>query len=223
MLSLSVKTRKTKGRGKAKEESFPAVLYGPKIENRLLEVDSKKFDEIYKKVGENTLISLELKEGEKYVVLIHEVQRDPLTGKFTHVDFYQPSLEKEMEARIPVLLEGESPAVKDLGGTLIKNVQEVHVKALPQNLPREIKISIEDLKTFEDHIKIKDLKVGEGVKIQGNLEDIVVSVVPPEKVEEELEKPIEEKVEEVERVEKEKKEEEEEEPEKEEQEAPKNE
>ena len=98
-----------------------------------------------------------------------------------------------------------------MGGTLVKSISEVEIKALPQNLPHEIKVEISSLKTFEDEILVKDLKVPEGVKILRKPEEIIASVLPPEKVEEELEKPVEEKVEEVEKVgEKEKKEEEEE-------------
>ena len=88
-----------------------------------------------------------------------------------------------------------------MGGTLIKEIQELEVKALPEKLPHEIKVNIENLKTFEDEILIKDLKLPEGVKIQREPDEIVAVVTPPEKVEEELEKPIEEKVEEVEKVE----------------------
>ena len=97
-------------------------------------------------------------------------------------------------------MDGEAPAVKDLGGTLVKTISEVNVKALPQNLPKEIRISVEGLKTFEDNIFIKDLKTGEGIEILKKPEEIVARVTPPEKVEEELAKPIEEKVEDVEKV-----------------------
>ena len=70
-------------------------------------------------------------------------------------------------------------------------------------------MDIGSLKTFEDNIKISDLKISPGVKILKEPEEIVASVSPPEKVEEELEKPVEEKgVEEVEKVEKKPKEEE---------------
>ena len=180
---------------------MPAVLYGPKIKSQPLEVDLKEFEKIYKEAGESTLISLGIVGmKEKYLVLIYDLKQDPLTDKAVHVDFYQPSLEKEIEAKVPIVLEGVPPVVKNLGGTLIKNISEVEVKALPQNLPKEIKVNIEGLETFEDHILIKDLKIGEGVNILKDPKEIVVSVTPPEKVEEELEKPIEEKVEEVEKV-----------------------
>lgn len=137
-------------------------------------------------------------------VLIQEVVKDPLTEKLIHVDFYQPSLEEEIEANISLVFEGESLAVKDLGGTLVKNIYEVEVKALPQNLPHEIKVDIEKLKTFEDNILIKDLIVSKDVKILKEPDEIVALVAPQKEIEEELEQPIEEKVEEVERVEKKK-------------------
>ncbi|MDI6591868.1 MAG: 50S ribosomal protein L25 [Patescibacteria group bacterium] len=209
MLSLQAKIRKIKGKkvkNLRKKGILPGVLYGPKIKEALsVEVDSKQFEKIYQEAGESSLISLEIKD-KKIPVLIHEVTKDSLTEKPIHVDFYQPSLEEEVEATVPLIFEGEAPAVKDLGGTLLKNISEIEVKALPQKLPKEIKVRIESLKTFEDNILIKDLKLPEGIKILRNPEEIVASVSPPERVEEELAKPIEEKVEEVKEVEKKKEE-----------------
>ncbi len=209
MLFLSAKVRNKIGKAVKKirkEGIIPAILYGPKLKNIPLEINLKEFEKVFEVAGESSLISLEI-EKKKTPVLIHEVQRDPLTGKPIHVDFYQPSLKEEIEARVALVFEGEAPAVKELGGTLIKNISEIEVKALPQNLPHEIKVNISQLKTFDDNILVKDLKLPEGVKILRNPEEIVAFVSQPEKVEEELVKPIEEKVEEVKKVEKEKKEE----------------
>lgn len=208
MLSLSAKIRKELGKKVKtlrKEDVLPAVLYGPKIKNFNLEVDLKEFERIYHEAGESSLISLSA-EGKDFSVLIHSIQFDPLTGKAIHVDFYQPSLKEETEAKIPLVFEGEAPAVRGLGGTFIKNVSELEVKAIPTELPKEIKVDISKLKTFEDNILIKDLVVPKGVKILRNPEDILAWVSLPEKIEEELAKPIEEKVEEVKEVEEKKKE-----------------
>lgn len=214
MFSLSAKTRKELGKktkNLRKKGLLPAVLYGPKIKNHNLEVDVREFEKVYGQVGKSALISLET-EGKKYLVLINDLKKDPLTDKIVHVDFYQPPLDKKIEAKVPIIFEGEAPAVKNLGGTLIKNISEVGVKALPQNLPREIKVNVEKLARFEDHILIKDLKTEEGVEILKNPEEIIASVAKLEKVEEELAKPVEEKIEEVKKVEKEKGKKEEEEP-----------
>jgi large subunit ribosomal protein L25 len=212
MLSLSAKIRKEVGKKTEtlrKRGLLPAVLYGPGIKSALpLELDYKSFEKAYNAAGESSLISLEV-NGKKFLVLIHDLKRNPLGEKLIHVDFYQPRLEKEVEVTVPITFEGEPIAVKDLGGTLVKNISELEVKALPQKLPHEIKVDIEKLKTFEDHILVKDLKLPEGVKISKDPKEIVAFVSPLEKVEEELVKPIEEKVEEVEKAEEEKKPEEE--------------
>jgi len=230
MLTLSSKIRKEVGKkvkSLRQQGILPAVLYGHKIKNLNLEVDSKEFEKIYSKAGESSLITLVIAKGkdeaeaeasslslnveekkQKFLILIHDIQFDHLTEKPIHIDFYQPELKEEVEVTVPLIFEGEAPAVKNLGGTLIKEISEIEVKAKSQNLPHEIKVDIGSLKTFEDNIKISDLKVPEGVKILKGPEEIVVSISRPEKVEEELEKPVEEKVEEVEKVEKKPKEEE---------------
>jgi len=214
MLTLSAKIRKDIGKkvkDLRKKGILPAVLYGFGIKNLSLEIDLKEFEKVYEEAGESSIVKLKIKNPkakiEEMSVLIKEVVRDPLTEKFLHVDFYQPRLKEEVEATVQLVFEGAAPAVKDFGGTLIKNFSEVKVKALPLNLPKEIKINIGKLKTFEDNILISDLELPTGVKILKEPKEIVASVSPPEKVEEELEKPIEEKVEEVEKVEEKKEEE----------------
>lgn len=210
MLEISAKLRKISGKKvkSLREEGFlPAVLYGPGIENKPLQVDLSEFEKVFKETGENTLVGLSLEKEKKYMVLIHNIKKDPLTDIPLHVDFYQPALDKKIEGEIPIILEGESPAVKSLGGTLIKNIAEIKVRALPQDLPKEFRIDINNLKKFEDCVMVKDLKVPQGVEILREPNEILVQAIPPEKVEEELAKPIEEKVEDVEKIEKEKKEE----------------
>lgn len=188
-----------------KQGFIPAVLYGAEIKNLSIEVNQKEFEDVYKEAGESSLISLEA-EGKKFSVLIHQIARDPVTGEFLHVDFYHPSSKKKVEAEIPLIFEGEAPAVKELGGTLEKELQTVGVKGLAQDLPREIKVNVESLKTFEDKVLIKDLEISERVEVLKNPDEIVVHVTPPEKVEEEL--AAEEKKAEEEKAEEEKPEEE---------------
>lgn len=211
MITLSVKIRKTLGRktkSLRKEGDIPAVVYGHGLKNVLLEVNYQDFQKVFKETGENSLIDLNVEgEKEKRKVLIYETQKDPVTDKFIHIDFFQASLKEEIEVMIPLVFEGVSLAVKDLGANLAKNITEIEVKALPQNLPHEIRVSIDGLKTFGDHILVKDLIFPKEVKVLKKPDEIVVSVTHPEKIEEDLEKPIEEKVEDVEKIEKEKKEE----------------
>lgn len=187
MFTISAKIRKKlkRGLGSLREKGkIPAVLYGRKVKNIPLEIDYKDFEKVFREAGESSLISLKI-EGEKkiYQVLVHDVQRDSLKGRFIHVDFYHPSLTEKTEAVIPLNFIGKSDAVKNLGGTLVKNILEVEVKALPQDLPHEIEVDISKIKTFDDHVKIADLKIPSKVEILREADEIVASVVAPEKEE----------------------------------------
>lgn len=209
MLTLKAKLRTELGREtrELRESGFiPAVLYGPGIHNKNVSLQAVDFVKLFRQTGKSSLISLSI-DGEKdnFMILVTDIDRDPVSGNIIHADLYQPDLTKEIEAQVPLLFEGESLAVKELGGTLVKSISEITVKALPADLPREIRVNISKLNTFEDAILVKDLIVGEKVQLLKNPEEIVALATPVQKVEEELEKPIEEKVEEVGKVEKAKK------------------
>lgn len=209
MLTLTSKLRTEIGRGTQELRAsgmIPAVLYGPGIENKNLSLQGAEFIKLFRQAGKSSLISLTV-EGEKnnFMILVNDIDKDPLTGNIIHVDLYQPDLTKEIEAEVPLIFEGESLAVKDLGGTLVKNISEITVKALPADLPREIKVDISKLKTFEDSILVKDLVIGDKVEIVKNPDEIVALAAPVEKVEEELAESIDENVDKVAQVEKEKK------------------
>ncbi|UZE92887.1 MAG: 50S ribosomal protein L25 [Candidatus Nealsonbacteria bacterium] len=207
MLLLSAKIRKdTKKvlKNLREKEILPAVLYGSKIKNLNLELNLKEFEKVYKEAGESSLVSLNVEgQKEKFLVLIYDIQFASLSGKPIHVDLYQPALKEEVEVTVPIIIEGKSLAVKNLEGTLVKNITDIEIRALPQKLPKEIKVNVERLKTFDDYILIKDLQLPEGVKVLRDPEEILISVSPPEKVEEE--KPAEEKPKEEEKKEEEEK------------------
>ncbi len=189
MKTLEAKTRKKV----AEPGMIPAVLYGPGLENVLLQVERKSFEKVFQEVGE-TLISLKVDNGQAYSVLIYDTQKNPRTLELIHIDFYQPNLKEEVETEVPLEIEGEAPAVKNLEGTLITNIKELKIKALPSNLPNKIKVDVSGLKTFDDFILVKDIKVPQGVTVLDNPEEIVVQVVEPENIEEELAQPVEEKL-----------------------------
>ncbi|MGI6334936.1 MAG: 50S ribosomal protein L25 [Minisyncoccales bacterium] len=196
MTNLKAKIRK----GKVSEPGIiPAVLYGPGIENVSLEIDKKVIEKMYKEVGE-TLIDLDV-EGKTYNVLVHETQVDPLTLELIHVDFYQPNLEEKTEADVNLEIVGTAPAVK-FGGTMISNMRQVTVKALPKDLPSKIEVDVSGLSEIGDYIAIKDIKVGDGVEVVfDDPEEIVIQIVEPEDVDKELSEPIKEIDKEVEKVE----------------------
>ena len=194
VLGRKVKTLRKKG-------IIPAVVYGLKAKSIPLEIDYSEFEKVYKEAGESTVIKLKTGKESKNV-LIYDVAMDSVSDKFIHVDFYEVRMDKPITAVVPLVFEGEAPAVKNLEGVLVKNITEIEVEALPANLPHEIKVDISVLKTFEDLIHVKDLKIPDGVKISVNPDEIVALVSPPRSDEElkSLEEKVEEKIEEVAKV-----------------------
>ncbi len=207
-LELNAKVREdiksNKLKALRKKGFIPAIVYGPGHKPLPIQVDYQKFEKVFDDAGESTIIKLKVGNDSKNV-LIHDVAMDPVTDKFIHIDFYQVRMDKAISAEVSLIFEGEAPAVKNLEGVLVKNITEVEVEALPKDLPHEIKVDISCLETFDEHIKIKDLKLPKGVKVLAEPEEVIALVTPPRTKEEleELEEKPEEKVEEVEEVEKE--------------------
>lgn len=209
MLHLSVKTRDKTKKAKEflREGQIPAVVYGPKTPSTPLAVDYKKFFNIYKEAGETTLIALDIdqkiesKESKEKdaseedvsakalakaenVVLIRDIQVNPVSGNFIHVDFYQLPLDQEIEIAVPVLPQGTAPAVKEQGGILVHNLHEINIKALPTDLIHEIKVDLSGLKNIGDSILVKDLNVSEKVEVLADEEEMVFTVEEPREEEE---------------------------------------
>ena len=176
---------------------LPAVIYGFEVDNSPLKIEVKEFEKVYREAGESTLVSVVIKGGEKeqsYLSLIQDIQRHPVSDRIIHVDFYHPSEKKKIEAPIPLVFEGESPAVSNFGGTVVKEMQEVEVKGLAAHLPHEIVVDLGALKKPHDRILVKDLSISSEVELLSNLESIVATALPAEDIEEELEKSVEDMV-----------------------------
>ncbi len=179
--------------------ALPAVLYGHGIENNQIQIDAVPFQKVLQRAGSTSLINLAL-EGGFHTVLIREVQRHPVNDTMMHVDFYQVRLDEAIAASVPLVFVGESEAVRDLGGVLVRNIDEAEVEALPQDLPHAIEVDISGLKKFDQAIRVADLRLPVGVKVLHKPDEIVALVQAP-RSEEELAELTEEVKEEVEAVE----------------------
>ena len=179
---LEAKTREKIGRvaNFLRKTSFiPAVLFGHNISNKNLIVPQKTFFKAYKEAGESTLVDLKIDDAPPVKVLIQDIQTDPLDGDIIHVDFYQVSMTEKLEADILFNFIGESPAVKDLGGILVKSSDHLRVKCLPGDLVHQIDVSLESLVKFGDVIHIKDIKLPQGMEILDNVNEVIATVTEP--------------------------------------------
>ncbi len=173
-----------------KNGMMPAELYGHNVTNVHLSLQQGEFEKALRKAGESTIIELNLPDGSTRNVLIQSVQRHYLTSAPIHADFYEVKMSEKMTATIPLEFVGESHAVKALGGTLVTTLSEVEVECLPGDLPHTIEVDISGMKTFEDTITVKDLKVSDKVTINAESEELVAKVQQPRDMEAEMAEPV---------------------------------
>lgn len=194
IVTLEVKSRSADISAKdvRNNDMIPGVFYGSKQENRNVTVDYQTFRRVFEKAGGNTVLELEIDGKEKITVLVHDLQYDPVTDKFTHIDFKFVDLNKEVTTEIPLVAIGESKAVRELMGTFMQNKDTVTVKCIAKNIPHSIEFDISSLEDFHTSIRLSDLKFPEGVEVLDNLELAVASVAAPRVEEEEEEAPVEE-------------------------------
>lgn len=164
-----------------KEGFLPSVVYGHNFEAVPIQIKYVDFEKAFKMAGESTLINLRIEDKEEPAV-IKDIQKDPVSDKIIHADFYRVNLKEKIKAKVPLVIVGESEAVKN-GGILVKTVNELEVEALPQDLPHEFQIDISGLQNFGDHVQIKDILISDKVKVEANSEDIVALVQEPRKEE----------------------------------------
>ena len=186
MLALSAQKRDKKTEKNQKLQKggkIPAVFYGKKEKSMPISIDLAEFNKVLKEAGESTVITLKIENGEKEA-LIKDVDFDPVTNVPRHADFYVFEKGHKLEVSVPLEFIGVSSAVKESGGTLVKVLYELNIKAMPKDLPHEIKVDITPLENFESRILAKDIKLPEGVELQEKPEEVVALV---EEVKEEVE------------------------------------
>lgn len=188
-MTINIKTDKRQKIGKLeslrKEGFMPAVFYGHKKESTPIQIKKTDFIKAWKNAGESTVIKLDTPDGE-LETLIHAVDLDPITNEPRHADFYIFEKGHKVEIAVPLEFVGVSPAVKDLGGVLMKILHEIKVSAEPSNLPHQIEVDISPITELEGQILAKEIVLPKGVELKENPEEVVVTVATP-KAEEKIE------------------------------------
>ena len=178
-ITLEGKVRTDKP-SKTRQEGFiPGVLYGHGFEAVSIAVPYQPFIKVFRNAGQSSVITLDLGDGQSHSVIVRDIQQHPTKNTVTHVDLYQVRMDEEIEARVPLTFEGVASAVKDLGGVLVKNIDELLINALPANLPHDIVVDISVLDNFEKVIHVKDIALPKGVEALHEDDEVVALVQAP--------------------------------------------
>jgi len=158
----------------------PANVFGHGLTSAAVQIDTKQLRQVLSEVGTSQLIALTIEgESEPRNVLVRDFQVSPLSRELLHVDLYQVSLTERMTLDVPIVLVGESIAVKKLGGVMLQSLNSLHVECLPSDIPPAIEVDLSPLAELGDAIHVKEISLGDAVTILDDPEEVIVSVIAP--------------------------------------------
>jgi large subunit ribosomal protein L25 len=181
---LTAEIREGVGKEKAKKLRakglIPAIFYGPRSQTIPLVIDSRELAKaLQTEAGENVLIDLDIRKGaqsDRKVVMLKDIQIDPLQRKTLHTDFYEVAMDEMVIVEIPVHLMGKPEGTK-MGGILEQVRRAIQIQCFPADIPKSIDVDVSPLK-IGDSIHVQDIKV-EKAKIISDTNFTIATVVPP--------------------------------------------
>jgi large subunit ribosomal protein L25 len=193
--ALQIEVREGVGKGVARKlraaGRMPAVCYGQGSEAVPVVVDPAALRRLLEKsdTGMNTIINLKGGSVDGRMVLVRELQKDPLRGGYLHADFYSVNVEETVEVSVPLHLVGKAPGV-ELGGILDHQLREIELECLPLAIPQGLEVDVSKLE-LGDSVHVREIALPEGVTLRSDPDLSVVSVVAASKAEEEPAEPAE--------------------------------
>lgn len=180
---LTVTTREGTGRSASrrlrKAEKIPAILYGKHTKPENLAVNGPEFVKLRKEIGgKAALIELKRDAGPTALSFLQEIQRDPITDKYLHLDLQEVKENEKMIISVAIQVIGEAYGVKTEGGILETAAHRLRIRCLPKDLPDFIEVNVAELKVGEA-IHVSELKAIAGVDFLDDKNQTVVLCVEP--------------------------------------------
>jgi large subunit ribosomal protein L25 len=189
-LSLTAKARTETGKhvhALRRRGEIPAVLYGHNVEPLPLAIESRMLERVWHRAGRSHLVDLKLDGAGPRKVLIRELQVDPRTARYLHVDLFAVNLREKLIVDIPIVPVGEAPAVSDLKiGVLQQIMTTVKIECLPSDIPAQLTVDISGLSAIDDGVHLAAIPLPEGVALAHGIdpEELVVKIAALRVIEE---------------------------------------
>jgi large subunit ribosomal protein L25 len=155
----------------------PGVLYGKGHSRAILVPERDLRAAVTGPSGLHAILDVVI-EGQKTVhpSVLAEMQRDPIRGTVSHIDLREVRLDQPIQATVVVHMTGEPVGVKNAGGVLAHVTRELHVEALPMEIPEHIDADVSPLE-IGDALRLEDIPAIEGVRFLDDLHDTVIATV----------------------------------------------
>ena len=160
-----------------KAGTIPVHLYGPGLESRPLQCNQSLLIRALSQAGGTTPITITVPgESGEQLTFAREIQWDPVRGNILHVDFLAVQADQAISAQVPISLVGDSPGAREAGGTVVQQLREVTVEALPLEIPSAIELDLTQLTDPTGVIRAGELVLGANVTLVTDSEDVVARI-----------------------------------------------
>ncbi|MBW4463050.1 MAG: 50S ribosomal protein L25/general stress protein Ctc [Nodosilinea sp. WJT8-NPBG4] len=188
-LTIECKSRDAKAKPNAlrREGLLPVVLYGHQgTESVSLTVNQKDADMLLRKAAvNNTMIDLKIPDMPwNGKALLREVQAHPWKNTVYHLSFFAVKAQDFVEVGVALNFVGEPTGVKDDGGVLNTEINEVTVKCKAIDIPEVIEVDVSGL-AVGDSLTVADLVLPEGAVVAGDQTQTIATVLQGRMVEDE--------------------------------------
>lgn len=167
----------------------PVIVYGKAQAPVLLQVAERPLDTTLRHSG-SQLIEVNVAGGGKHNILVREVQRDPVTHRVLHADFYAVAMNEKQHVSVSIAGVGK-PATMASGLMVLQNHETINIEALPADIPAGIEVDLTDL-DVDKPIKVSDLPAVKGIAYLDDPDEFVFALVATQAGIEEEEEAVEE-------------------------------
>ena len=158
----------------------PVHLYGPDAESRPLQCQSHKLIQVLSLAGGNTAIEVSIQgESGSKLAFAREIQWEPMRDTVLHVDFLLADINRPVTAQVPIILTGESAGARSVGGSIVHQLRQLDVQALPLEMPGQIELDLAVLTEADSVIRVSDIDLPSNITVLTDLEELVVRVELP--------------------------------------------
>lgn len=151
------------------------VVYWKKRETISIKMDYSDFLKIFRKSGMSHIIDLKV-DWKEIDVIVHEIQKNPVSWDFIHVDFFAITKWEKLTTTIPLIFVWESKAAREWAA-IEERIEEIEVKCLPKDLVDSFEVDLWKLENSWDVIRVSDLNISSKYEIITNENEVVVTAV----------------------------------------------
>jgi len=169
---------------------IPAIVYGKGTEPFAISVEGRAFrSALSGPAGLNALLDLHL-GGDTHLALARDIQRHPVKGTVTHVDFLIVKRDQAIVVDVPLALVGEALGVTSMGGMIVQDHSVLTIIATPVTIPDVIEVDISALELGQT-LRLADITLPDGVTTEVDPETVIVTGLEPRVMEVESEEDLE--------------------------------